>query len=192
MSYEIKDSQRIHGFAVERSEDIAEVRSRAILCRHEKTGARLLHLSNSDPNNLFCIGFRTPVFNNMGVPHILEHSVLAGSKKFPLKDPFKEMLKGSLQTFLNALTYPDNLQVGQRYRRTDAETCFWLGKAYWALGDRDRARAAWKDGAGQITTRDPRLPNISVTKAQDDHVRRCAEAVKALDNGRPPWPDDGM
>ncbi len=103
----LRSSQRLHGFVVDRVEDIPELRSQAVLCTHEKTGARLVHLHNDDPNNLFCIGFRTPVYDNTGVPHILEHSVLSGSRKFPLKDPFKEMLKGSLQTFLNAMTYPD-------------------------------------------------------------------------------------
>jgi Zn-dependent M16 (insulinase) family peptidase len=103
----LRSSQRLHGFVVDRVEDIPELRSQAVPCTHEKTGARLVHLHNDDPNNLFCIGFRTPVYDNTGVPHILEHSVLSGSRKFPLKDPFKEMLKGSLQTFLNAMTYPD-------------------------------------------------------------------------------------
>lgn len=96
-----------HGFILERREEIPELRAIALLFTHEKTGARLLHLATDDPNNLFSIGFRTPVADDTGVPHILEHSVLSGSRKFPLKDPFKEMLKGSLQTFLNAMTYPD-------------------------------------------------------------------------------------
>ena len=95
------------GFLVEAMPEIPELRSRAVIMSHEKSGARLLHLCNDDPNNLFSIAFRTPVFNNTGVPHILEHSVLGGSRKFPAKDPFQELLKGSLQTFLNALTYPD-------------------------------------------------------------------------------------
>lgn len=99
--------QSLHGFSVERIEQIDELRSQARILRHEKTGARLLHLVNDDPNNLFCIGFRTPVFNDTGVPHILEHSVLGGSRKFPVKDPFQVLLKSSLQTFLNAMTYPD-------------------------------------------------------------------------------------
>ncbi|MEA2108323.1 MAG: insulinase family protein [Pseudomonadota bacterium] len=99
--------QSLHGFTVERLENIEELRCRAAVLTHEQTGARLIHLINDDPNNLFCIGFRTPVHDNTGVPHILEHSVLSGSRKFPLKDPFKELLKGSLQTFLNAMTYPD-------------------------------------------------------------------------------------
>ncbi|MBN2233424.1 MAG: insulinase family protein [Deltaproteobacteria bacterium] len=98
---------RRHGFILERREEIPELRAVALLFNHEQTGARLLHLATDDPNNLFCIGFRTPVADDTGVPHILEHSVLSGSRKFPLKDPFKEMLKGSLQTFLNAMTYPD-------------------------------------------------------------------------------------
>ncbi len=97
----------VHNFKVNQIKPIPELRSEAALFTHKKNKARLLHLFNNDANNLFCIGFRTPVYDNTGVPHILEHSVLAGSKKFPLKDPFKEMLKGSLQTFLNAITYPD-------------------------------------------------------------------------------------
>jgi hypothetical protein len=104
---DIKPTRLVHGFRVERADDVPELRSRAIVCTHEATGARLVHCANDDPNNLFCIAFRTPVCTSTGVPHILEHSVLAGSRKFPLKDPFKELLKGSLQTFLNALTYPD-------------------------------------------------------------------------------------
>lgn len=107
ISQNLTSGETLHQFTIERIQDIPELRTQAALFTHEKTGAHLLHLFNENPNNLFCIGFRTPVYNNTGVPHILEHSVLAGSKKFPLKDPFKEMLKGSLQTFLNAITYPD-------------------------------------------------------------------------------------
>lgn len=103
----LKVGDKLSGFIVDRIEEIPELSTEAALFTHEKTGGKLLHLFNEDPNNLFCIAFRTPVYNNTGVPHILEHSVLAGSEKFPLKDPFKEMLKGSLQTFLNAITYPD-------------------------------------------------------------------------------------
>jgi presequence protease len=103
----IQCSQTIAGFTVTHIQEIPELRSIAYIFTHNKTGARLLHLYNDDPNNLFSIAFRTPVSNNTGVPHILEHSVLCGSEKFPLKDPFQELLKGSLQTFLNALTYPD-------------------------------------------------------------------------------------
>ncbi|MBD3420976.1 MAG: hypothetical protein GF398_12725 [Chitinivibrionales bacterium] len=103
----ITPGQHIHGFEVVRIEDIPEVRCQAIEFAHVKTGARLVHLYNDDRNNLFSIAFRTPVFDDTGVPHILEHSVLCGSRKFPVKDPFQELLKGSLQTFLNALTYPD-------------------------------------------------------------------------------------
>ncbi|MBD3314823.1 MAG: hypothetical protein GF344_03485 [Chitinivibrionales bacterium] len=106
-SQNLKPGVSVHGFRLTRAENIPELRSEAAELVHEKTNARVLHLFNEDPNNLFCIAFRTPIYNNTGVPHILEHSVLSGSKKYPLKDPFKEMLKGSLQTFLNALTYPD-------------------------------------------------------------------------------------
>lgn len=95
------------GFVVDRIQQIPELRCTALQLTHVKTGARLLHLHNEDPNNLFCCAFRTPVFDSTGVPHILEHSVLGGSRKFPVKDPFQQVLKCSLQTFLNALTYPD-------------------------------------------------------------------------------------
>jgi Zn-dependent M16 (insulinase) family peptidase len=107
LQQDLSASECVCGFMLERVEEIPELRSTAFLFSHEKTGAHLLHLYNDDPNNLFSIAFRTPVSDNTGVPHILEHSVLGGSRAFPLKDPFQELLKGSLQTFLNALTYPD-------------------------------------------------------------------------------------
>jgi Zn-dependent M16 (insulinase) family peptidase len=97
----------VNGFRVERVQEIPELRCTARILSHVKTGARLIHLLNDDPNNLFCCGFRTPVSDSTGVPHILEHSVLGGSKAFPFKDPFQQLLKSSLQTFLNAMTYPD-------------------------------------------------------------------------------------
>ncbi len=86
---------------------IEELHSQALICRHKKSGARLFLLSNDDNNKVFAIGFRTPPMDSTGVPHILEHSVLCGSRKFPAKDPFVELVKGSLNTFLNAMTYPD-------------------------------------------------------------------------------------
>ncbi len=86
---------------------IEELHSQALICRHKKSGARLFLLSNDDNNKVFAIGFRTPPRASTGVPHILEHSVLCGSRKFPAKDPFVELVKGSLNTFLNAMTYPD-------------------------------------------------------------------------------------
>lgn len=86
---------------------IEDLNSESYLLRHKKTGARVALLSNDDENKVFNIGFRTPPVNSTGVPHILEHSVLCGSKDFPIKDPFVELVKGSLNTFLNAMTYPD-------------------------------------------------------------------------------------
>jgi len=88
-------------------EYIEEVKSYAGLVKHKKTGARLVVLSNEDDNKVFDIGFRTPPSDSTGVPHILEHSVLCGSREFPAKDPFVELVKGSLNTFLNAMTYAD-------------------------------------------------------------------------------------
>ena len=86
---------------------IGDLRSTGYLLRHKKSGARVALLSNEDPNKVFYIGFRTPPENSTGVAHILEHSVLEGSRDFPVKDPFIELVKGSLNTFLNAMTYPD-------------------------------------------------------------------------------------
>lgn len=86
---------------------INDLDSMGYLLRHKKTGARIALLSNDDENKVFCIGFRTPPTDSTGVPHIIEHSVLCGSKEFPVKDPFVELVKGSLNTFLNAMTYSD-------------------------------------------------------------------------------------
>ena len=97
----------VHGFERLRVQEIPEIKTRAELYRHVKTGAELLSLVNEDENKVFGITFRTPPSDSTGVPHILEHSVLCGSRKYPVKEPFVELLKGSLQTFLNAMTYPD-------------------------------------------------------------------------------------
>ncbi len=78
-----------------------------LLLRHKKTGARIILLAADDPNKVFCMSFRTTPTDSTGVPHIVEHSVLCGSEKYPVKDPFTELCKGSLATFLNAFTYPD-------------------------------------------------------------------------------------
>ena len=86
---------------------LKDLQSEGYLFRHKKTGARVLVMENNDENKVFTVGFRTPPENSTGVPHILEHSVLCGSKNFPVKDPFVELAKGSLNTFLNAMTYPD-------------------------------------------------------------------------------------
>ena len=88
-------------------QEIDEIKSQGFLLRHIKTGARIVVLENEDDNKVFYVGFRTPPMDDTGVPHILEHSVLCGSKKYPVKEPFVELVKGSLNTFLNAMTYPD-------------------------------------------------------------------------------------
>ncbi len=89
------------------AEDLGDLKSKGYLLRHKKSGARVLLMANEDENKVFAIGFRTPPSDSTGVPHIMEHSVLCGSKDFPVKDPFVELVKGSLNTFLNAMTYPD-------------------------------------------------------------------------------------
>ena len=86
---------------------IEDLNSMSYLLEHKKSGARIALLSNDDENKVFYIGFRTPPEDSTGVAHILEHSVLEGSRDFPVKDPFIELAKGSLNTFLNAMTYPD-------------------------------------------------------------------------------------
>lgn len=95
------------GFKLLEEKDVEEVNSKSRLFTHEKTGARLIYLSNEDTNKVFTVGFRTPPEDSTGVPHIIEHSVLSGSKKYRTKEPFMDLIKGSLQTFLNAMTYPD-------------------------------------------------------------------------------------
>ena len=98
---------RVSGFVVRSVKDVEDVRAVALELEHEKSGARLLHLLCEDVENLFAVAFRTPPRDNTGLPHILEHTVLCGSQKYPVKDPFVELLKTSLATFLNAMTYPD-------------------------------------------------------------------------------------
>jgi hypothetical protein len=101
------DMPESHEFELLTTAQIDELRTRARLFRHTRTGAELLSLENDDENKVFGITFRTPPADSTGVAHILEHSVLCGSRKYPVKEPFVELLKGSLQTFLNAFTYPD-------------------------------------------------------------------------------------
>ena len=97
----------IHGFRLICSEEIREADGRGYTFVHEKTGARLFFLETADDNKVFSISFRTPPVDDTGVAHIVEHSVLCGSRKYPLKEPFVELVKGSLNTFLNAMTFPD-------------------------------------------------------------------------------------
>lgn len=100
-------NRQIEGYVLEKQEDLKDLKSEGLLYRHKKTGARVAVIANEDENKVFSIGFRTPPVNSTGVAHIIEHTVLCGSKKFPVKDPFIELAKGSLNTFLNAMTYPD-------------------------------------------------------------------------------------
>ncbi|MFA4916072.1 MAG: insulinase family protein [Syntrophales bacterium] len=99
--------EKLGGFRVLRIEQIPDMRVTAYEIEHERTGAKVLHIHCNDRENLYAIGFRTPPIDSTGVPHILEHAVLAGSESYPLKDVFNELVKGTLQTFINAFTYPD-------------------------------------------------------------------------------------
>ena len=94
-AYELVESRRID-----------DLNSESFVLRHKKTGARVALLSNDEENKVFAIGFRTPPKDSTGVAHIIEHTVLCGSEKYPIKDPFLELAKGSLNTFLNAMTFP--------------------------------------------------------------------------------------
>ncbi|CAN5501708.1 insulinase family protein [soil metagenome] len=96
-----------HGFELIREEKIVELNTLARIYRHVQTGAELLSMENDDENKVFGVTFRTPVADSTGIAHIMEHSVLGGSRKYPLKEPFVQLIKGSLKTFLNAMTYPD-------------------------------------------------------------------------------------
>lgn len=103
----LKPGDRLHGFTVTRVSEALEGRASAVEAEHDQSGARLLHLYADDAENLFAIAFSTPPPDDTGLPHILEHTTLCGSQKYPVKDPFVELLKTSMATFLNAMTYPD-------------------------------------------------------------------------------------
>lgn len=104
---QIELNRSYHGFRLLEEKHVKEVNSLVRLFMHEKSGAKLLHMENDDDNRVFSITFRTPPPDSTGLPHILEHSVLCGSRKYPTKEPFVELVKGSLNTFLNAFTFPD-------------------------------------------------------------------------------------
>ena len=101
------DTSKLSSYDLISKTDITDIKSVGYLLKHKKTGARILCIENDDDNKVFYVGFRTPPEDSTGVPHIIEHSVLCGSEKYPAKDPFVELAKGSLNTFLNAMTYPD-------------------------------------------------------------------------------------
>ena len=100
-------NKQYSGFVIRQAAYIDEIQSEAYVMEHAYSGARLLYLGNNDDNKVFSISFRTPPYDDTGVAHILEHSVLCGSRKYRLKEPFVELVKGSMNTFLNAMTYPD-------------------------------------------------------------------------------------
>ena len=103
----LEQGQELHGFTVLTAEPLPEIDGDAYTLSHPVSGAKLLYLRNDDRNKAFSIAFRTPPADDTGVFHILEHSVLCGSEKFPVKEPFVNLLKTSMQTFLNAMTFGD-------------------------------------------------------------------------------------
>ncbi len=105
VSFNVGD--KIHGFRVVSIKDVEDYRSVGIRLKHDKTGADIYHLFNDDRENLFAFGFKTPPPDSSGVAHIVEHSVLSGSRRFPVKEPFVALLNSSMNTFLNAMTFPD-------------------------------------------------------------------------------------
>ena len=107
MKLNLKESEILHGFRLLKQQTVPEIDAKAYAFVHEKSGARLFFLENDDDNKVFSISFRTTPADDTGVAHIVEHSVLCGSRKYPLKEPFVELVKGSLNTFLNAMTFPD-------------------------------------------------------------------------------------
>ncbi|MDO5402696.1 MAG: insulinase family protein [Eubacteriales bacterium] len=105
--YKVLENLDLDKYELVSLEKLKDINSCGLLLKHKKSGARLAVVSNDDENKVFSIGFRTPPYNDTGLQHILEHSTLCGSRKYPVKDPFVELCKGSLNTFLNAMTYPD-------------------------------------------------------------------------------------
>jgi Zn-dependent M16 (insulinase) family peptidase len=106
MNFQI--NQEYSGFLLNEITDLTEIKAKGYLLSHQKTGLKLFFMETDDDNKVFSIAFKTPPPDSTGLPHILEHSVLCGSRKFPAKDPFMELAKGSLNTFLNAMTGADN------------------------------------------------------------------------------------
>ena len=104
---DLKENQRLCGFIVTRVREKESLGGAFVEMTHEKSGASLCFSDNGEDNKLFCIGFKTLPTDSTGVFHILEHSVLCGSEKYPVREPFVELLKSSMKTFLNAMTYPD-------------------------------------------------------------------------------------
>ncbi|MBO4899963.1 MAG: insulinase family protein [Lachnospiraceae bacterium] len=104
---QLEKLNKLKGYTILETREIEDLDSVGVIARHDKTGARVVLLINDDDNKVFYIGFRTPPADSTGVAHIIEHSVLCGSDKYPVKDPFIELAKGSLNTFLNAMTFPD-------------------------------------------------------------------------------------
>ncbi len=103
----VSDFSKLNQYQVMDSRELNDIKAVGHLLKHKKSGAKIVLVENDDNNKVFSIAFRTPPTDSTGLPHILEHSVLCGSKNFPVKDPFVELVKGSLNTFLNAMTYPD-------------------------------------------------------------------------------------
>ena len=103
----LNTGDQLYGFNIKKIEELTELNTRLIQFEHPGTGARWIHLENEDPNNLFSVGFRTPPSDSTGIAHILEHTVLCGSRRYPVRDPFFSMLKRSLNTFMNAMTASD-------------------------------------------------------------------------------------
>ncbi len=103
----LQPGQQLSGFHVERIDPLPSINARMIRLLHQATGARFMHLERDDDNHLFAVGFRTPPDDSTGVAHILEHTALCGSKRFPVRDPFFSMLKRSLNSFMNAMTASD-------------------------------------------------------------------------------------
>ena len=136
------NKENLTAYEVVTEENLTDIHSTGWLLRHKKTGARVMLIENDDENKVFNIAFRTPPKDSTGVAHILEHSVLCGSREFPLKDPFVELVKGSLNTFLNAMTYPDNqnatdnahpgmpVSLPYPYFHTDKYSCWMDGNKF--------------------------------------------------------------
>ena len=110
-------------FTVVESRDVPDYNCHVTLLRHDQSGGQLLSVQSEENNKVFGVCFRTPVDNDKGIPHILEHSVLCGSDKYPLREPFVELLKSSVQTFLNAFTYPDRTCYPVSSQNTQVAHC---------------------------------------------------------------------
>ncbi len=178
---DLQQGQQLGDFEVTRVRPVEEIRAVAYEVRHPASGARILHLHADDPENLFSVSFRTPPPDDTGVPHIIEHSVLSGSERFPVRDPFFEMVKMSMATFINAMTGPDctYYPVSSNVK----EDLFNLAEVYFdAVFHPLLSEQALKKEGHHLVPADPNTPlgDLAINGIVYNEMKSAASAPEAL------------